>query len=100
MENVDISYFSNPVIIIVFASVMLLLSIITNGLLLKFSLNLGTKNEQEQVRWAPTTKPALGGISFYILFLFSKDLGYSRTRKVSKHDNILLPRITRHSIGL
>jgi UDP-GlcNAc:undecaprenyl-phosphate GlcNAc-1-phosphate transferase len=71
MKNIDLTYFTNPVIYIVFASAMLILSIVINGLLLKFSVNLGTKNEQEQVRWAPTSKPALGGISFYILFLFS-----------------------------
>ncbi|MBX7201877.1 MAG: undecaprenyl/decaprenyl-phosphate alpha-N-acetylglucosaminyl 1-phosphate transferase [Bacteroidia bacterium] len=50
---------------------MLFLSIGINGLLLKFSVNLGAKNEQSQVRWASTTKPAFGGVSFYIIFLIS-----------------------------
>jgi UDP-GlcNAc:undecaprenyl-phosphate GlcNAc-1-phosphate transferase len=71
MKNFDLSYFSFPVLLIVFAFAMLLISVITNGILLKFSLNLGTKNEVQQVRWASTAKPALGGISFFILFLFS-----------------------------
>lgn len=63
--------FSLPVIFLVFAAGMLFLSIGINGLLLKFSFNLGTKNEFNQIRWASTTKPALGGVSFYIIFLIS-----------------------------
>ena len=49
------------------------LSILVNSLFLHFSKNLGMRNgaEREIVRWASTTKPAFGGISFFILFLFS-----------------------------
>jgi len=47
-------------------------SVTINGLLLKFSKTLGIRNNQETViRWSSTAKPALGGISFYIIFLFS-----------------------------
>jgi UDP-GlcNAc:undecaprenyl-phosphate GlcNAc-1-phosphate transferase len=49
-----------------------LFSFLINGLFLKFSRTLGVKNQSEQlVRWSSTSKPAVGGISFYILFLFS-----------------------------
>lgn len=52
--------------------VSLLLSVMINGLLLKFSRNLGTRSNNENlVRWSSQTKPAVGGISFYILFLIS-----------------------------
>lgn len=43
-----------------------------NGLLLKFIKTLGTRNDQETiVRWSSTTKPSLGGISFFVIFLLS-----------------------------
>jgi len=47
-------------------------SLVINGLLLKFAKTLGIRNQQDTIiRWASTSKPALGGISFYIIFLFS-----------------------------
>jgi len=50
----------------------ILFSFLINGLFLKFSRTLGVKNQDEKmVRWSSTSKPAVGGISFYILFLFS-----------------------------
>lgn len=49
-----------------------LLSLLLNGILLKFSKNLGKRNTAEYlVRWASEQKPSLGGISFYIVFLVS-----------------------------
>ena len=63
--------FSQAILYIIFWGAMLFLSITTNGLLLKFSFNLGAKNESQQVRWASTAKPAFGGVTFYILFLIS-----------------------------
>lgn len=68
---IEFENFSLPVLYLVFCAGMLLLSLGINGLLLKFSVTLGTKNEFQQVRWASTTKPASGGISFYIIFLVS-----------------------------
>ncbi|MEI7595931.1 MAG: MraY family glycosyltransferase [Bacteroidota bacterium] len=48
------------------------LSFLINGLFLKFSRSLGIRNSEETIiRWGSQSKPALGGISFYILFLFS-----------------------------
>lgn len=50
----------------------MLFSFLINGLFLKFTRTLGVKNQDEtMVRWSSTSKPAVGGISFYILFLFS-----------------------------
>lgn len=50
-----------------------LFSFLINWLFLKFSFNLGSKNSSGagQVRWASTVKPAIGGISFFIVFLVS-----------------------------
>ncbi len=48
-----------------------LFSFLINGLFLKFSRTLGVKDQSEDmVRWS-SSKPAFGGISFYIMFLFS-----------------------------
>ena len=46
-------------------------SFILYGVLLKFSRNLGIRQEKDVVRWASTAKPALGGIIFYIVFLIA-----------------------------
>ena len=49
-----------------------LFSFLINGLFLKFSRTLGIRsNESREIRWSATTKPAFGGISFYIIFLLS-----------------------------
>lgn len=50
-----------------------LFSFLINWLFLKFSFNLGVRNEDgtPQIRWAANVKPAIGGISFFILFLVS-----------------------------
>jgi UDP-GlcNAc:undecaprenyl-phosphate/decaprenyl-phosphate GlcNAc-1-phosphate transferase len=48
-------------------------SFLINWLLLKFSFHLGAqnRNDTQQVRWASNVTPAIGGISFFILFLIS-----------------------------
>jgi UDP-GlcNAc:undecaprenyl-phosphate/decaprenyl-phosphate GlcNAc-1-phosphate transferase len=47
-------------------------SLLINRFLLRFSKTLGIRNTSETIiRWSSTSKPALGGISFYIIFLFS-----------------------------
>ena len=49
------------------------LSLAINYLLLKFSFNLGSRNNLafNQVRWTAHVKPSIGGISFFIIFLLS-----------------------------
>lgn len=50
----------------------LVFSILINTILLKFAATLGIReNNGEIVRWSPTQKPALGGITFFISFLIS-----------------------------
>jgi UDP-GlcNAc:undecaprenyl-phosphate GlcNAc-1-phosphate transferase len=55
--------------------IAVLLSTLINGLFVKFSHTLGMRNQSGEsgdvVRWASTSKPAFGGISFFIIFLFS-----------------------------
>ncbi|MDB5281591.1 MAG: hypothetical protein JWO06_666, partial [Bacteroidota bacterium] len=48
-------------------------SFLINWLFLKFSFNLGARMENgvNQVRWSSNVKPAIGGISFFIVFLIS-----------------------------
>jgi len=48
-------------------------SFLINYLLLKFSFNLGSRNNLafKQVRWSSHVKPSVGGISFFIVFLLS-----------------------------
>lgn len=48
-------------------------SFLINWLFLKFSFNLGArgKDSANQIRWSSNVKPAIGGISFFIIFLVS-----------------------------
>jgi UDP-GlcNAc:undecaprenyl-phosphate GlcNAc-1-phosphate transferase len=47
-------------------------SILINSILLRFVKTLGIRNEDEAIiRWSDQVKPALGGLSFYIIFLLS-----------------------------
>ena len=48
-------------------------SVLINYLILRFSHNLGIRNPEgtNLIRWGATSKPSLGGFSFYILFLLS-----------------------------
>ncbi|MFM7024345.1 MAG: glycosyltransferase family 4 protein [Flavobacteriales bacterium] len=62
---------------ICFFIVLIGFSALINGLFLKFAKTLGIRNSSNSnndetiIRWGSTSKPAFGGISFYILFLFS-----------------------------
>jgi UDP-GlcNAc:undecaprenyl-phosphate GlcNAc-1-phosphate transferase len=47
-------------------------SILCNSLLLKFSHTLGIRNNNDVIiRWSNQSKPSLGGISFFAVFVFS-----------------------------
>jgi|ERR1051325_989546 UDP-GlcNAc:undecaprenyl-phosphate GlcNAc-1-phosphate transferase len=49
-----------------------LFSFLINALFLRFAKTLGIRDNKETViRWASTSKPSLGGISFYIVFLIA-----------------------------
>ena len=48
----------------------LVFSVLVNRIFLRFSRNLGIRNVDDNViRWASTSKPSFGGISFFIVFL-------------------------------
>ncbi len=55
-----------------FFVIAILISLIINWLFLRISFNLGAKNKpNQQIRWAANIKPAVGGFSFFIVFLIS-----------------------------
>lgn len=57
---------------IIFFLVSFAFSFLINALFLRFSTTLGIRDKKETIiRWASTSKPALGGISFFIVFLIS-----------------------------
>ncbi len=48
-----------------------IISLLTNGLLLKYSRNLGIRNKNDiTVRWSNESKPSLGGVSLFTAFFF------------------------------
>ncbi len=57
-------------VLLVFLSFMA--SLLVNYILLKFARTLGIRSKNpDEVRWSPNYKPALGGISFFMILLFS-----------------------------
>jgi UDP-GlcNAc:undecaprenyl-phosphate/decaprenyl-phosphate GlcNAc-1-phosphate transferase len=58
---------------ILFFLLAIFISFLINWILLKFSKNLGVRNNEElkQIRWSKEVKPSLGGLSFFIVFLIS-----------------------------
>lgn len=55
----------------------LLFALLINELLLHFSRTLGIRNKNDvTIRWSNESKPSLGGISLYVVFLFSA-IGFS-----------------------
>ncbi len=60
-----------------FAGGGLMVALITNVLLLHFARTLGIRNKNDViVRWSSESKPSLGGISFFMVFIFAS-IGYS-----------------------
>ena len=69
-----------------------LFSLMINGLFIKFSRNLGMRNiDENAVRWNSKSKPALGGISFFINFLISSSifLMFSNPRNIFENIQFL-----------
>lgn len=65
-------YHLQVLVYIIFFAAAMVFAFLINGLLLKFSRTLGTRNQAENlIRWSTQTKPSLGGITFYILFLLT-----------------------------
>ena len=58
--------------VLIFFLLAMSFSVVTNGLFLKFSSNLGSRQSKgDQIRWAADEKPSFGGITFFIVFLLS-----------------------------
>ncbi len=56
----------------VFSLSIVVFSLLMNAILLKFITNLGIRGkDQPIVRWSSVSKPAIGGLTFYIAFLLS-----------------------------
>jgi UDP-GlcNAc:undecaprenyl-phosphate/decaprenyl-phosphate GlcNAc-1-phosphate transferase len=69
MHNSDLFLFA---VYLTYFLCSIVFSLLINGLFLKFANTLGIRNGNDSViRWSPESKPALGGISFYIIFLLS-----------------------------
>lgn len=58
-------------VLVLFLASAFFFSLLVNRLLLKFSRNLGVRSRDDLVRWSDVSKPSVGGLSFYILFLIS-----------------------------
>jgi UDP-GlcNAc:undecaprenyl-phosphate GlcNAc-1-phosphate transferase len=57
---------------LIFISGMIVFSWLVNHIFLKFVKSLGIRNLNETViRWSESSKPSIGGLSFYIIFLLS-----------------------------
>jgi len=72
MENfIDNNYYS--IVYSTFFALTVVFSFLINSLFLKFSRTLGIRNNYDGtiIRWGALSKPAMGGISFYIVFLIS-----------------------------
>jgi UDP-N-acetylmuramyl pentapeptide phosphotransferase/UDP-N-acetylglucosamine-1-phosphate transferase len=60
------------VLFIFFFGGMTAFSLLINSILLRFVKTLGTKNQPGAVvRWSGQTKPAIGGLAFFIIFLIT-----------------------------
>jgi len=65
--------FNYPVILTSFFFACFVFSLLINYIMLRFVQTLGIRGKEAyQVRWNPNSKPALGGISFYVIFLFAQ----------------------------
>ncbi len=55
----------------------MLVAIMCNVILLRFSQSLGIRNKNDVViRWSNESKPSLGGVSFFVVFVFAS-IAYS-----------------------
>lgn len=65
--NFDFHFILTTIFIVCFV-----FSLLINYILLRFAQTLGMRNrDEQQVRWNPDSRPSLGGISFYVVFLFA-----------------------------
>lgn len=88
--------------LVIYFFIAIALSLAINYLLLKFSFNLGSRNNFafKQVRWSSHVKPSVGGISFFIIFLLSWGIfGLVAKEKVVTPDTQIIGLVSASSIG-
>ena len=70
------TYFQNNTLLFTVLTVgsTFLISFVFNSILLKFTQTLGIRQQQtsqKQIRWNPSARPSIGGISFFVIFLIT-----------------------------
>lgn len=69
------TYFQNNslLFIVISIGITFILSLVFNSILLKFSQTLGVRQQvnAKDIRWSPSVRPSVGGISFFVIFLIS-----------------------------
>ncbi len=68
-----IKNYNSLIIYIIFFGIAFIFSVLINGLFLRFFKTLGMRNKSDGtvIRWGTLSKPAVGGITFYIMYLLS-----------------------------
>lgn len=69
-------YFQNNILLfsVLTIGITFIISVVLNSILLKFSQTLGIRQQQttqKQIRWNPSVRPSIGGISFFVIFLIT-----------------------------
>jgi UDP-GlcNAc:undecaprenyl-phosphate GlcNAc-1-phosphate transferase len=69
-------YFQNNILLftVLTIGITFIISVVFNSILLKFSQTLGIRQQQsaeKQIRWSPSARPSIGGISFFVIFLIT-----------------------------
>lgn len=69
------TFFQNNILlfIVITIGITFIFSVVINSILLKFSQTLGIRQHstQKEIRWNPTIRPSVGGISFFVIFLIT-----------------------------
>lgn len=69
------TYIQNNILLFIVVSIGItfILSLVFNSILLKFSQTLGLRQpaNTKDIRWSPSLRPSVGGISFFVIFLIS-----------------------------
>ncbi len=81
--------YSMIIFYLIFGFLSLVFSLLLNSLFIKFSKNLGMRNVDENaIRWGSRSKPAIGGISFFLNFLFAITFYFMLSEQHSILENV------------
>jgi len=67
-------YENTLLFVVLIIGITFIISLLINSILLKFSQTLGIRQRQSQnkeIRWSPSVRPSIGGISFFVIFLLT-----------------------------